>query len=88
MLEGGNKCSLGKGLSAKSVRASIMLLKQALKQAIEWGMLTRNPAEGVRMPAVTKKDLQILTESQAQVVLASLSGTYGHMPSLISYHNI
>ena len=86
MLEGGNKCSKGKGLSAKSVRATIMLLKQALKQAIEWGMLTRNPAEGVRMPAVTKRDLQILTESQAQEVLASLAGTYGYIPALISYH--
>lgn len=87
MLERGNKCcSEDKGLSAKSVRDCIILFKQALKQAIEWGMLTRNPADGVRIPTVTRRDPVILTEEQAQSVLDSLTGTYGYIPALISYH--
>ena len=87
MLERGNKCSSNiKGLSTKSVRDCIILLKQALKQAIEWGMLSRNPADGVRIPAVTRRDPVILTEEQARSVLDSLAGTYGYIPALISYH--
>ncbi|GAG61881.1 unnamed protein product [marine sediment metagenome] len=87
MLERGNKCTNNiKGLSAKSVRDCIILLKQALKQAIDWGMLTRNPADGVRIPTVTRRDPVILTEEQAQSVLDSLTGTYGYIPALISYH--
>jgi len=87
MLERGNKCTNNiKGLSAKSVRDCIILLKQALKQAIEWGMLTRNPADGVRMPTVTRRDPVILTEEQAEEVLNSLKPTYGYIPTLISYH--
>lgn len=87
MLERGNKCSSNiKGLSAKSVRDCIILFKQALKQAIEWGMLSRNPADGVRIPTVTRRDPVILTEEQAQSVLDSLTGTYGYIPALISYH--
>ena len=87
MLESGNKCTnIVKGLSAKSVRDCIILLKQALKQAIEWGMLSRNPADGVRMPTVTRRDPVILTEEQAEEVLNSLKPTYGYIPALISYH--
>lgn len=80
MLERGNKCTNNiKGLSAKSVRDCIILLKQALKQAIDWGMLTRNPADGVRIPTVTRRDPVILTEAQAEEVLNSLRQTYGYM---------
>ena len=87
MLENGNKCTIiAKGLSAKSVRDCIILLKQALKQAIVWGMLTRNSADGVRMPTVTRRDPQILAEAQAEEVLDSLKPTYGYIPALISYH--
>jgi integrase len=87
MLESGNRCTnIAQGLSAKSVRDCIILLKQALKQAIVWGMLTRNPADGVRMPTVNRRDPQILAEAQAEEVLNSLIGTYGYIPALISYH--
>ena len=87
MLERGNKCSSNiKGLSAKSARDCIILFKQALKQAIDWSMLTRNPADGVRIPTVVRRDPVILTGEQAQSVLDSLTGTCGYIPALISYH--
>ncbi len=64
-----------KGLSAKSVRDCIVVLKQALKQAIEWSMLERNPAEGVKIPASSREIPTRLTEKQAAEVLDSLKDT-------------
>ena len=64
-----------KGLSAKSVRDCIVVLKQALKQAIEWSMLEINPAEGVKIPASSREIPTRLTEKQAAEVLDSLKDT-------------
>ena len=76
----------GKGLSPKSVRNCVRLLRQALDQAIEWGLLHRNPVKGVKSPRVTRKEMHIITEKQAAMLLKNLEGTYAWLPTLIAYH--
>jgi integrase len=88
LLERGNlglgRC--GKGCSVKSVRDCTCLLKQALDQAVEWEMLTRNPAKKIKIPRLVRHEPQILTEEQAMKVMDALRGTYLYMQALIAYH--
>ena len=75
-----------RGLSPKSVRESVGLLKLALDQAITWGLLTRNPAIGVKIPRVVHKEMQVITEEQAEAIFSALQNTYAWLPTLIAYH--
>lgn len=75
-----------RGLSAKSVRDCVGLLRQALEQAVEWGLLNRNPVKGVKIPKVVQKEPQVITEAQAEMILTDLKGSYAWLPTLIAYH--
>lgn len=74
------------GGSPKSVRDCILLLKQALAQAVDWGLLAENPAAKVRLPRVERREVTVLTPEQAQVALSALVGSYAWMPAMIAYH--
>ena len=75
-----------RGLSPKSVKDAVGLLKLSLEQAITWGLLTRNPAVGVKIPKVVHKEMQVITEAQAEMILSALEGTYVWLPTMIAYH--
>lgn len=75
-----------RGLSPKSVRESVGLLKQALEQAITWGLLSRNSAIGVKIPKVVQKEMQVITDVQAEMILSALESTYAWLPTMIAYH--
>ena len=55
-----------RGLSAKTVRETHMVLSRALKQAVEWEMLIKNPAANVELPKKTRQEMQYLSGEQAQ----------------------
>ena len=88
MLTSGNKGNGREktGCSAKSVNDCVGLLRQALKQAVSWSMLNKNPADGVKTPKVIRQEPKILTEEQAVLALVSLEGTYGRIPATIALH--
>lgn len=46
-----------RGLSSRTVRYTHAILSSALKQAVRWGMLSRNPCELVRLPNAKPKNL-------------------------------
>lgn len=60
---------LQSGLSATSVRHHHSLLHRALKQATQWNLLMRNPADSVSAPRCRKTDMHILSQSQIDSVL-------------------
>lgn len=62
---------LEKGLSARSVRYTHAVLSSALKQAVQWGMLARNPCEGVELPKKTRNEMRVMTPEQARAFLAA-----------------
>jgi integrase len=55
----------GRGLSARTVRYLHAVLSSALKQAVRWGMLVRNPAEVVDLPKQVRKEMQALSPTEA-----------------------
>jgi integrase len=56
---------LARGLSARTVRYLHAVLRSALKQAVRWGMLARNPAELVDLPKQARKEMHALSPKQA-----------------------
>ena len=53
------------GLSARSVRFTHTVLRNALEQAVKWGKLYRNPADLVDLPRQNKKEMKALSPEQA-----------------------
>jgi integrase len=62
-----------RGLSARVVRHTHSALHNALKQAIKWGMLSRNPAELVELPKVPHKERRVLSPDEALRFLQAAS---------------
>ncbi|HUQ33630.1 MAG TPA: site-specific integrase [Pyrinomonadaceae bacterium] len=59
----------GRGLSARTVRYLHAVLSSALKQAVRWGMLSRNPAELVNLPRQVRKEMQAFSPKEATAFL-------------------
>jgi integrase len=54
-----------RGLSARTVRYLHAILNSAFKQAVRWGMLSRNPAQLVELPKQTRKEMAALSPDEA-----------------------
>jgi integrase len=59
------------GRSPKTVANAVVLLKEVLGQAVDWGYCTVNPATGVKRPKVERREMQILNREQVQRFLAA-----------------
>ncbi len=53
------------GLSARVVRHTHSALHNALKQAVKWGLLVRNPSDLVELPKVPHKERRVLALDEA-----------------------
>jgi integrase len=72
-----------RGLSPRVVRYTHAVLSSALKQAVRWGMLQRNPAELVQLPKLTRKEMQAMTPEEATKFLTTVeSDRYSALFSL------
>jgi integrase len=60
-----------RGLGARSIRHIHAALHTALKQAVKWGMVTRNPSDFVELPKVPHTERRVLTPDEAVQFLQS-----------------
>ncbi len=56
---------LSRGLSARVVRHAHAVLHNALKQAVKWGILSRNPSDLVELPKVPHVERRVLSVEEA-----------------------
>jgi integrase len=54
-----------RGLSARVVRHTHSVLRNALKQAVKWYMIGRNPSDSVELPKVPHKERRVLSPDEA-----------------------
>ncbi|MCA1624987.1 MAG: site-specific integrase [Acidobacteria bacterium] len=54
-----------RGLSARVVRHTHSALHNALKQAVKWGMIIRNPSDLAELPKVPHKERRVLSPDEA-----------------------
>ena len=72
------------GLSPRSVMHIHRVLKQALKQAVRWEMLHRNPADAVRPPKDEKHRMTTYDMPQTAKLLDAVRGTRIFVPVLLA----
>lgn len=61
---------MGIGLSPRSVRYIHIVIHGAYEQAKKEGMITINPADAVKLPSETKKEIQVLDVAGVSIFLA------------------
>ncbi len=67
-----------RGLSARVVRHAHSVLHNALRQAVKWGLLLRNPSDLVELPQVPHKERRVLAPDEAVAFLkAAATTTHG-----------
>jgi integrase len=66
LLERGMK---GRPLSKRSVEQCHTVLHTALKQAVGWGLLARNPAEFVAVPRPERQEMRTLSQEQVEALV-------------------
>jgi integrase len=67
-----------RGLSARTVRYLHAVLTSALKQAVRWDMLARNPAEAVDLPKQIRKEMHALSPEEAgRFLMAAAADKWG-----------
>lgn len=69
---------LGERLSPKTIRDAHTLLAAALRQAVNWNMLARNPADAVDVPRVRRAEMHALDGAQARALLKAADGNALH----------
>src|SRR5947209_14993491 len=65
---------LNKGLSPRSARYVHAILHRALKQAVRWNLIGRNPADAIDPPRPARKEIAPLTPDQVRRLLATARG--------------
>jgi integrase len=72
------------GLSPRTVHHMHRILRQALQQAMTWGILARNPATSVKPPKVERTKVATLSTEQAAKLLGALAHSRIYWPTLIA----
>jgi len=83
LLETGRRDGRG-GLSARTVRYIHTVLRLALKYAVRWELIPRNPAELVDPPALQKRELDTHDAQETRAFLDSLHGSPYYLPALLA----
>ncbi|EGD51740.1 integrase family protein [Thermoanaerobacter ethanolicus JW 200] len=60
---------MNKNLSARTIRYTHTILKNALNQAVKWQIISNNPCNNVDLPKQTKQEMKVLTPEQAKKFL-------------------
>jgi integrase len=72
------------GLSPQTVMHMHRVLKLALKQAVRWELLHRNPAEAVQPPKIEKRRMSTYDMAQTAVMLEALKHQRIYIPALLA----
>jgi integrase len=72
------------GLSPRTVLHVHRVLKQALKQAVRWELLHRNPSDAVQPPKIEKRRMATYDMAQTAKLLEALKGQRIYVPALLA----
>jgi len=73
----------GRGFSARTVHMMHRLIAQALKQAVKWQLLARNPCDAVSPPRVERRQMEVLDADAAAALMEAARGHVLFMPILL-----
>src|SRR5918994_552378 len=73
-LQGLYRDRLDSGLSGSTVQKIHHVLHKGLRQAVMWNLIPRNPADSVKVPTPTPKEMHPLSAEQARILLEAARG--------------
>lgn len=74
----------GQEYKASTVRQIAAILKAMLKEAVESGLIKRNPSLGISLPKMGSTDRRALSARETRDLLTGLAGTRLYLPTLLS----
>jgi integrase len=74
-----------RGLSPSRIRNAHQVLSQILAAGVEGGRIARNPAAGVRLPRIVRRDMHFLTARQVEDLAAAIDPRYGLLVRFAAY---
>ena len=83
LLESG-RCDGRGGLSMRTVRHIVSTLSQAMRQAVDWGMIAQNPVSRVKTPKPERRDIQVLDTAGIVSLLDAANSTRLYVPILLA----
>lgn len=72
-VEGLVSSQIAQGMSPRTIQYTVTVLKMALRKAVEWNFINRNPAEGIETPKKIKRASSVFTPDEAAAFLRSNS---------------
>ncbi|HEY2598431.1 MAG TPA: tyrosine-type recombinase/integrase [Candidatus Dormibacteraeota bacterium] len=78
IIQGAYARLLQQGLAPRTVRQTHVVLHSALRQAMRWGMVGRNAADGVIIPRPEPSEMATLSAAQLQTLFTSTEGEATH----------
>jgi len=66
------------GLSRRSVEQAHAVIHAALRQAMKWGLIHRNPTDAVNVPRPVRKEMKVLTTEQVKHLFEATSEDREH----------
>lgn len=73
------------GLSAKTIHAHINMLKQALRYAVEIGLLPFNPCMNIQLPKIIRKEVEVYSVEEQTKLNRSIDTTWKPNSMLCAY---
>jgi integrase len=73
------------GLSPSRIRNAHQVLSQILAAGVEGGRIARNPAAGVRLPRIVRRDMHFLTARQVEDLAAAIDPRYRLLVRFAAY---
>jgi integrase len=66
---------LDQGVSGRTVLLIHAVLHKSFNQALQWGLIGRNPAQAVSRPKFRRKEMKVLNDVQVRTLLLTAKGT-------------
>ena len=74
-----------RGLAAKSIANTVLVLRLVLQEAVEAGALRENPATGLRLAAARRQEPRFLTADEVNALVAATRAPYGFLILFAAY---
>ena len=81
---GGRKDGRKGALSPQTVLHQHRLLSEALRMAVRWQLLARNPCDAVTPPKARPREVQVIDETETAWLIDTSQGTRLHVPILMT----
>jgi len=72
------------GLAPATIKHLHVVVRCAFKQAQAWGLLAKNPTDGIKAPKVESEEVKVLEPDEAQALLKRLEGKPLHLLALLA----